>query len=332
MDKIYSADIINIITLCHIIDDFEEFEKRLFSVISTKYNRDFVFQLWDVSRGKFKLGARKAKKFYEENKSIIDIINKYSNVPMFINQNYSYHGVPSIDLQYFYKYLLNHKEDIKKILELLEKLKDLNFSKFEFNSELDFTKDTYKAYTSIDRNFSITYVANPQVIPNYVGSINYKTNHSNYKMQLALNGFRNKEFSQYSREITLNSLLFDMNTLPEKIDEEHIFKPLLEKKNEQEEKASLIRNSVDLSISILDLEQQFNSTSGIINRLNSVTNKEELVAVLSSIKGNVEKLKDLSTKYNSEISQQEPLLTPEVLENEKQKYLKRREWQNIDLC
>lgn len=35
----YSAKIDNLITLCHIIDDFEEFEKRLLPVISPKYNK-----------------------------------------------------------------------------------------------------------------------------------------------------------------------------------------------------------------------------------------------------------------------------------------------------
>ena len=63
----------NMITLCHIVDEFDEFEKSLIPVISPKYNRDFVFQLWDVSQGKFKLGARKAKRFYEENKFQVNI-------------------------------------------------------------------------------------------------------------------------------------------------------------------------------------------------------------------------------------------------------------------
>jgi len=97
----YSAEINNIITLCHIIDDFEEFEKKLLPVISPKYNRDFVFQLWGISKGKFKLGARKAKKFYIENKSVIDTINKYSNVPTFINLNYDYYGEPNGSLHFF---------------------------------------------------------------------------------------------------------------------------------------------------------------------------------------------------------------------------------------
>ena len=47
-----------------------------------------MLQLWEISAGKFKIGARKAKKFYKKNKSVIDTINKYSNITRFINDNY----------------------------------------------------------------------------------------------------------------------------------------------------------------------------------------------------------------------------------------------------
>lgn len=322
----------NMITLCHIVDEFDEFEKRLISVISPKYNRDFVFQLWDISKGKFKVGARKAKRFYEENKSVIDAMNQYSNVPMFINQNYGYTGEPTGDLRFFYEYLVSHKEEIPKIIELLERLKELGFDKFEFNEELDFTKEIYSAYPSFNDNFDLTYVANPQVIPNYVSRINFTTTDSNYKMKLGLSGISKKEISEYSREIVLNSLLFNISTLPEKLDIEHTHGQLVRLKEEQKDKTSMIRSAVDLSISVSDLERQFNYTNGTISRLNGVKNKEELVAVLTSMKEDLERLKTLSAEHDSSISQEEPLLTPEVLEKEKTLYLRRRDWESIDLC
>ena len=99
----YPAFIDNIITLCHLVNEYDEFEKRLLAYISPKYNRDFVAQLYDITVGKkFKLGAKKAKKFYSENKEIVDIINKYSNVMMFINQNYGFHGEPQESFQDIY--------------------------------------------------------------------------------------------------------------------------------------------------------------------------------------------------------------------------------------
>ena len=45
----------NMIALCHIVDEFEGFEKRLITAISGKYNRCFIFQLNDVSKGEFKM-------------------------------------------------------------------------------------------------------------------------------------------------------------------------------------------------------------------------------------------------------------------------------------
>ena len=70
----------------------------------------------------------------------------------------------------------------------------------------------------------------------------------------------------------------------------------------------------------------------IISKLEKVKNKEEFVAVLSSIKEDLEKLKTLTENHNASISEQEPLLTPDVLENEKTLYLRRREAAKIDWC
>ena len=130
-------------------------------------------------------------------------------------------------------------------------------------------------------------------------------------MKLSLSGITNKYISKYGKTIVLNSLLFDPNTLPEKIDVEHIHGQLVRLKNEQKNKTSIIRNSVDLSISVLDLEQQFNYTNGTISKLNGVKNKDKLVAVLTDIKTDLEKLKTLSSEYENSIAKEEPLLTPE---------------------
>ena len=317
----------NMIALCHIVDEFEGFEKRLITAISGKYNRCFIFQLNDVSKGEFKICSRKAKKFYEKNKSIIDTINNYSNVPTFINLNYDYKGNPRGDLKFFYDYLLNHKEEISKILVLLEKLKELGFHSFEFNEKLDFTKElyTYDGYS-----YDIVYLDNMGAIPNYKGFINYKTTDSNYKMKIGLSG-SNREISEFNREVVLNSLLFDPNRLPEKIDNEHIIDYILNMQKSQEEKSKIIKNSIDLSISVYDLEYQFICSDTIIKRLEGINNKEELTSALSNIKENLEKLKYLSSEYNDSISKEDPLLSKEVLEKEKTLYLKRREWSKLDL-
>ena len=103
-------------------------------------------------------------------------------------------------------------------------------------------------------------------------------------------------------------------------------------RKEIKDKMNIIRNSVDLSVSVLDLEKQFNYTNETIDKLEYVENKEKLVEALTGMKKNLEKLKTLSLEHDSNISKKEPLLTPEILENEKTLYLERRIKESIDCC
>ena len=119
----------SLITLCHILNDYNDFTKNLAKLIKTKYNRDIVYMLDKISNGEFVIGAHKVKKFYRENKSVIDTINKFSNISKFITYNYDYQGnlKEETGLDYFYEYIRSHKEDLEKILSLLEKIKTLYF-------------------------------------------------------------------------------------------------------------------------------------------------------------------------------------------------------------
>lgn len=322
----------NLITLCHILDDYEEFEKILIKAMMHGSDRDFVFQLDDVLKGKFRLGSYKARRFYEENKLIIDAINYYSTIPGFINLNYGINGKIVGDIRFFYEYLVSHKEDIEKILFLMNKLKELGFDNIEFSDELDFTKEVYKTSLSQYGNFYLMYVANPEVIPNYTNEINYVTKDSKYKMILPITGYKEKEISKYNRKIILNSLIFNPYMLPEKLDLEHTYGNLVRLKEEQSDETFLIRNSVDLNVSIFDLDKQYDSTYRIINGLNdNIKHREELVTILMEIKAKLEKLKLLGLEYNRSISRNDPLLSQELLEQEKVYYLRRRENNLTDL-
>ena len=43
----YTSEIDQIIALCHIIDDFEEFQKRLTTMLTSKTNRHFLTYLME---------------------------------------------------------------------------------------------------------------------------------------------------------------------------------------------------------------------------------------------------------------------------------------------
>ena len=206
-------------------------------------------------------------------------------------------------------------------------MKQLGFDDFTFNEDLDFTKESYDIYPTFRRNFRIIYVDNIVVSPSYTSEIDYKTASSNYKIDLDVIG---NEISDYGRKITLNSLLFDLNRLPVKLDRKNTFDRIIDLKKQQEEKNTSIRNSVDLSISVSDLDEQLNSTSSIISKLDDVQNKSQLLEALLNIKGEVERLKTLSKQYDSSISEKEPSLTKEVLDREKKLQLKRIELSKLD--
>ena len=282
-DNNNSANTKNMIAFCHIINEFEEFRKNLSSINAKNYE-SFVQQLYEVSTGNFKIGAKKAKKFYNENKSVIDTINKYSQINEFLIE---------LDVKYetsiVYKYIMNNKSKIIKILGVLEELKYLGFEKFILDEEFDFTKKTYKADEIFEINFKVVYVDNIEVIHNYGEAISYKTTNSNYEMNLETSY---DHFSNFGKKIYLNSLVFDKNRLPKKIDKETIFNLILNLKDSQEKNNTIIR-------------------------------------ALASIKNDFENLKKICSEYDSSIIKQEPLLTKEILDNEKKIAIKNNEFRKI---
>lgn len=251
MDKNYLAEINNLIALCYIIDDFEEFGERLRPLILSNYNRDFIFKLYDISEGKSCTFSKGVKKFYKENKMVIDTISKYSNILRFVSAVFGLYGrvYDNNNLQFFYEYILSYKEHVEQIIEVLEGIKKLGFDSLEFNPNLDFTNELYDVYPSFQKNFHVTYVDNIEVIPSYASRINYRTISSNYKMNLGVVG---DNFSEYDRIIIVNSLLFDSQRLPKNITRKVIFDKILKLKDELEEKGISNKELVEMNMRTLD--------------------------------------------------------------------------------
>lgn len=57
--KIENVD--GLIALCHILDEYDEFSKNLSNLMVEEYNRDNVNYLYQISNGKFIVGAEKVK-------------------------------------------------------------------------------------------------------------------------------------------------------------------------------------------------------------------------------------------------------------------------------
>lgn len=337
MERNYSTYIDNLIALCHIMDDFEDFEEKLLNVIAPKYNRDFVNQLWKTSLGKFYIGARKAKRFYIENKKVIDTINKYSNVPMFINMNYGYYGEIDGDIHFFYEYIINHKDEMDRILAVLKRLKELGFSQLEFDESRNFVNEKYKIYPQLTDCFEFAYLDQMEAIPSYrYDEIQYTTKESPYKITVKARWgnissvWKDQDILSVGSYATilLNDLTFEPNRLPSTLSKEDTFDKIIGLPAQKQQQYSAIKDSVDLKIGLTGLYAMFNIAYDKINGLNNTDRKEELIASLTTIKEAISKMQIISSEYDKKIVDNNPNISQADLNEEKEEYARRRKLQN----
>lgn len=333
--KKYKAKVDDIIALCHILEDYREFIDKLSELLyKPNLSSNLVQNIAKASHGeKLPFSARKAKKFYEENKEVIDTINKYTDIGYFINNNYNWLGELKEDsgLDYFHDYIMNHLEKLDKILAVLEKLKQLEFRDFSFEPNRDFTSEEQNICVKLNDNFRINYYDNIELIPTYqTNKVKYRTTDSNY---LIVNGvsINKEELTDYDREIILNSLTFDAKRLPEEISKELLFDSIVERKEKQSDLSQKIRNSVDFSTSVDDLRSQYESTKITIEALFEMPDKEKLYRILKRIQSNIEQLQNASNRYDQSIAANNDGITLEQLHKEKEYYLDRKAWNSIDI-
>lgn len=331
-ESINKTSVDNIIALCNILNDYDEFYKNLKMYFQNKKNIiQEIYTLLQFSMGKKCIYSKDLKIFYLKNKNIIDKINQNIYINNFIYENFEFNNeiVENSTFTTFHKYLKKHKDELDKIQLVLQKIKQLGISKLAFDENLDFSKSNFELRTTFYLVTTFAYLDNMETIPNYQKDIiEYKTANSNYRIDIER---LLDTISPKSSTIILNSLTFDYNRLPEELTKQSTFYKIVNLKNEQNDICNAIRNSVALSVSLDDLTIQFNSTNRIIENLDSIDSKNELHEILLKIKENLEQLQTISTEYNKNISQENLHITLEKLEKEKQLYLQRRYWSNIDI-
>ena len=328
-EKVIVADIYNLIALCHIIDDFEEFIKSINELDKSKDKRAIIHDIDKISRGEFvfRFGIKKLNTFYQDNKSVIDKINKYSNLSHFVIFYYDFGEKNAMD--FFHKYILSHKEDIDKIILLLEKIKKLGIKQIQFSEEIDFTDKVYSVNRIFNYNNNVLYLDNMAAVPNYQYNIvKYRTTDSNYEINLRI-GY--KEFAEHMREIKVNSLLFDAERLPDEITIDSIFNKIIKLKKEKQAACDIVEEDVELSVALKDLFAQFATTSNVIERLKNVSSKEQMLNLLKEIKSGLDKINELKSAYEADVLQEDLSITNEVLEGERRLYLENRTFSYFDL-
>lgn len=321
MKKTYNLDINNIIALCHLINKKEEVNSFSEDLKLIGYKSDyvkfskFINKIERVSNGQHVLLSGFEKKFYLKYKDVIDIIITYSNMASFSDNN-NYRDI----IELYNNYLLFHEEDIANILAVLNKLLDLGFEEIRFNEEYDFTKMVFDYNPECSHYTDITYLDNIQVLPSYPGVIKYKSNNSNYRIDMEYTDL----YTLANSEIWVNSLFFDPNRLPNSLNMEFVFDEINDKARQYYDINKKIKNSINLSVGINALLEQAEITSCMLDGLENVESREELIEILNNIIAEINKLKKLSCEYNVSLSNKEPMLSKEFLEEEKKKYLSKR--------
>ena len=313
----YNIDTKNLLALCHIFDDYEEFRKKLNNLL--KSDNVSIKNIVNASTSKFTSNF-KALRFYQENKKVIDTIKQYSYISNFI-------GLDD-ELNLMYKYLTKHQDKIDRITALITKINNLNIPKIELNEILDFSNELEYICTAFKYNFGYSYFDNIKILPNYSHEyIRYTTTKSDYKIKLGCS-LTNKPFL---KSIVVNNLWFNPDLLPDKITKENTFDKIVAlRKNKSKDNISL-RNIIDLEIGIEDIENNFKNFNNYVEKVDDIKTKQELINLLKIAKNNLEQIQSVCTNYNNIIFENNPDINEELIVKEKQKKYNDRLFAYIDI-
>ena len=320
MKENYCVKVNNAIALCYVLDDFEQFEKNL-NLFIPYASHDFLIKLFNISKGQKYLGSGKTKKFYNENKRIIDKINEYSNITEFIGGIYTADFCTG-SLDFLYGYLLVNRDKIKEIINTLEKLKQIGIDNIEFNNDLHFGCEQYNLNKFFYDNKYFVYLDNIKIIPSYdPSSVIYENNNSKYKLNLLR---KSRKVRSVNNTIILNDFAIDVNLLPDEISKVETYDIIIKKALKKEYECSVFRDTVDLSVGISELNYFINDFREKISNLESVDKKEELLELLKGMKDSIVGMKKISDEHEEFISSGSFDISKELLDNEKKKHIKKR--------
>lgn len=309
----------NIIALCHILDNFEQFNNNLSQFIIEYKGINFdikslshfltyrigkngitskTYNYFDNTDEYYK---KIASTFYEPNKEIINTINNFIPFNTWISQSYDSEGhlIEDSTLDACYKYLLNHKNDLNQIISLLSRMKELGNFFIIFNVNLDFTNAEYEIDPVFKNNRNIKYFDNIEIVPNSQSTaIKYKTTNSNYQIDLKTVTKKSKmEIPLDYLVISLNSLTFDPNRLPIALSKGDTFDKIVNLWKNNEDCTSIADSILDTQLK--DLTTQFASIDKIIGEINSPDRKKEALEIMYRMRNDLERLRTINFDNNS---------------------------------
>lgn len=323
----------DLIVLCNMIDSFSGFSSDFYELMKMNCEIDVVIKLCNVGvtvkdNKKFFdfKNMRIIKDFYQKHKDEINIINKYSSLWDFLYYNYDGKGnlttgeLNGTNFAFFYQYFLDNKNQLGQMLLTLEKIKSLGIIELEFNELENFTEQEFWTYTDFFLNDNFEYLENMEVISNYdEKKVRYRSLESNYKIVV-------NNYDADKHKIVVNNLLFDSSKLPKDLSEKVIFADIKKFLDEHGEEWSRVRavidDSVYLSIAIDDLIGRFYDVNDVVQSLENIERKGEVLAILYEIKERLEKLKEINEEISDSIC--DDLIAKDEMRKVKNKHLLRR--------
>lgn len=319
----------HLLALCE-IENFDIFRKELEELIISKRPKKLINKVYRIMRGKVVLGNKKIKDFVKRHQNTVDVLNKYHITSNLTICSYDDYGrkYPDFEEDYFLEFINSHKDEVETIKNVVQRIYQLGFDKIYYDEKCDFTNIEYRFGRRLEQ---VQYLENMEIIPTYDNrTITYKTNGSCYCMSLGVSGIGDdKYFSEYSRKIKLNSLIFEPSRLPDEITYKTIVGSILELAKENEQEGKIIRELVDVSVAIDDLVTQYDVIKKVVETVDNVKNKDELKQVLNIIMDEINKLKTAEMSLRQNTISDSKKLSEEKINEEKRLYIRRRELNSI---
>jgi len=330
MEKWIKIRTLDLIALSFIIDEFDEFcddlEKLTNSGLDMMYINRSLERLRLNQKGFI---DKRIKDFYRKFSKQIFYINNHIPFSEFLDCNFDLvTGQPTPDSKEMHDYLLKHRDENYKVLDILFKLDKLGVDQIMFNEYFDFTKQIYNLNRDFLRNVKVYYIENAEPLPTYDKNfIKYKTTDSCYELQILPSHDNNYTNSTV---IKTNSLLFDVSRLPSNISKHVIFDELIEKSLEVEDESQSIRESVDLNIGLIDMEMAIHSLMKTADSLRYYDDRSKVISALTKIRDGLDELQIVTLEYDNKIVKNNEGINHNVLEEEKDAVLlKKKRTDNI---
>lgn len=270
------------------------------------------------------------KEFYRKYKFIVDYIEDMKRYDCFFffrelferEENY---------LKYI-DYLAEHRSEKANISEVVDKIRSLGIATIEFMPNNTFG-ETYRVNESITSG-EFVFLDNIEAIPTcdyYQSEIMYRGNKSNYFMYLGRYTIDPERVSNSWSVIKVNNLLFDPNLLPNKIDYDETYNKIITSKKAKQFDYDLLESAVPVSVGIKDIEQSLEALRKAMMKVTNTTGKEKYLSEIDNIEESINQLKQYNSEYIESETKKSEDVTPEYIDEQVKRYIRKREESTYDL-